>query len=137
MVVLKLYHGTSSEQMKQSIINNGFKICTDGNYGNGIYLTSHFELAMDYTYNDEDRKKHEELVIPVKINNRDIKILQYKTLANRLGKKCEKNPDFETALEMPEVEEYARDNGIRVLMIQYNYYDEVVVYDPGVIREIG
>lgn len=123
--------------MKQSIINNGFKICTDGNYGNGIYLTSHFELAMDYTYNDEDRKKHEELVIPVKINNRDIKILQYKTLANRLGKKCEKNPDFETALEMPEVEEYARDNGIRVLMIQYNYYDEVVVYDPGVIREIG
>jgi len=134
---LILYHGTSSEQTKQSIINNGFKICTDGNYGNGIYLTSHFELAMDYTYNDKDRKNHEELIIPVHIYNRDIKILQYKTLANRLGKICKKNPDFETALEMPEVEEYARNNGIRALLIQYNYYDEIVVYDPSVIRKIG
>lgn len=137
MVILILYHGTSSEQAKQSIINNGFKICTDGNYGNGIYLTSHFELAMDYTYNDKDRKNHEELIIPVHIYNRDIKILQYKTLANRLGKICKKNPDFETALEMPEVEEYARNNGIRALLIQYNYYDEIVVYDPSVIRKIG
>lgn len=137
MVILILYHGTSSKQAKQSIINNGFKICTDGNYGNGIYLTSHFELAMDYTYNDKDRKNHEELIIPVHIYNRDIKILQYKTLANRLGKICKKNPDFETALEMPEVEEYARNNGIRALLIQYNYYDEIVVYDPSVIRKIG
>jgi len=136
-VILILYHITSSEQTKQSIINNGFKICTDGNYGNGIYLTSHFELAMDYTYNDKDRKNHEELIIPVHIYNRDIKILQYKTLANRLGKICKKNPDFETALEMPEVEEYARNNGIRALLIQYNYYDEIVVYDPSVIRKIG
>ncbi|WP_304430955.1 hypothetical protein [Romboutsia ilealis] len=132
-----LYHGTSSKQAKESIINNGFKICTDGNYGNGIYLTSHFELAMDYTYNDKDRKNHEELIIPVHIYNRDIKILQYKTLANRLGKICKKNPDFETALELPEVEEYARNNGIRALLIQYNYYDEIVVYDPSVIRKIG
>ena len=132
-----LYHGTSSKQAKESIINNGFKICTDGNYGTGIYLTSHFELAMDYTYNDKDRKNHEELIIPVHIYNRDIKILQYKTLANRLGKICKKNPDFETALELPEVEEYARNNGIRALLIQYNYYDEIVVYDPSVIRKIG
>lgn len=132
-----LYHGTSSKQAKESIINNGFKICTDGNYGNGIYLTSHFELAMDYTYNDKDRKNHEELIIPVHIYNRDIKILQYKTLANRLGKICKKNPDFETALELLEVEEYARNNGIRALLIQYNYYDEIVVYDPSVIRKIG
>ena len=132
-----LYHGTSSKQAKESIINNGFKICTDGNYGNGIYLTSHFELAMDYTYNDKDRKNHEELIIPVHIYNRDIKSLQYKTLANRLGKICKKNPDFETALELPEVEEYARNNGIRALLIQYNYYDEIVVYDPSVIRKIG
>lgn len=134
---MKLYHGTSSEQAKQSIIKNGFKICTDGNYGNGIYLTSYFELAMDYTYNNTDRKNHEELIIPVHIYNRDIKILQYKTLSNRLGKICKKNPDFETALELPEVEEYARNNGIRALMVQYNYYDEVVVYDPSVIRRIG
>lgn len=70
---MKLYHGTSSEQAKQSIIKNGFKICTDGNYGNGIYLTSYFELAMDYTYNNTDRKNHEELIIPVHIYNRDIK----------------------------------------------------------------
>jgi hypothetical protein len=137
VVILILYHGTSSKQAKESIINNGFKICTDGNYGNGIYLTSHFELAMDYTYNDKDRKNHEELIIPVHIYNRDIKILQYKTLANRLGKICKKNPDFETALELPEVEEYARNNGIRALLIQYNYYDEIVVYDPSVIRKIG
>lgn len=136
-MILILYHGTSSKQAKESIINNGFKICTDGNYGNGIYLTSHFELAMDYTYNDKDRKNHEELIIPVHIYNRDIKILQYKTLANRLGKICKKNPDFETALELPEVEEYARNNGIRALLIQYNYYDEIVVYDPSVIRKIG
>lgn len=66
-----------------------------------------------------------------------IKILQYKTLSNRLGKICKKNPDFETALELPEVEEYARNNGIRALMVQHNYYDEVVVYDPSVIRRIG
>ncbi len=135
--ILKLYHGTSSEQAKQSIINNGFKICTDGNYGNGIYLTSHFELAMDYTYDENDRKNHDEWVIPVRIYNRDIKILQYKTIANRLGKQCVKNPDFETALELPEVEEYAKNNGIKALMIQYNYYDEVVVYDSSVIRKIG
>lgn len=134
---MKLYHGTASEQSKQSILSNGFKMCTDGNYGVGIYMTSHFELAMDYTYNDKDRKNHEELVIPVQIYNRDIKILQYKTLANRLGKICNKNPDFETALEMPEVEEYARNNGIKALLIQYDYYDEVVVYDPSVIRKIG
>lgn len=134
---MKLYHGTESEQARQSILTNGFKMCADGNYGTGIYMTSHFELARDYTYNDYDKMHHEDLVIPIHIYNRDIKILQYKTLANRLGKKCTKNPDFETALEMPEVGEYAKKNGIKALMIQYNYYDEVVVYDPSAIRKIG
>lgn len=132
-----MYHGTLSEQSKQSIIENGFKMCADGNYGTGVYLTSHYELAMDYTYNDDDRKQHKEWVIPVHIYNRDIKILQYKTIAKRLGKKCAVNPDFETALEMPETEEYAAKNGIKALMIKYDYYDEVVVYDPTVIRKIG
>lgn len=134
---MKLYHGTSSEQAKQSILTNGFKMCTDGNYGVGIYMTSHFDLARYYTYNDFDKTYHDDLIIPIRIYNKDIKILQYKTLANRLGKICKKNPDFETALEMPEVEEYAKNNGIKSLMIQYNYYDEVVVYDSGVIRKIG
>lgn len=112
-------------------------MCTDGNYGVGIYMTSYFDLARDYTYNDCDKNYHEEWIIPVHIYNRDIKILQYKTLANRLGRKCAKNPDFETALEMPDVEKYAKNNEIKALMIQYDYYDEVVVYDPKIIRKIG
>lgn len=134
---MKLYHGTTSKQAKESIIRNGFRLCSDGNYGTGIYLTSHFELARDYTYNENDGKRHDDLVIPVHIYNKDIKILQYKTISNRLGKQCDKNPNFEIALEIPEVEEYAKKNGIKALMIQYSCCDEVVVYDPSVIQKIG
>ena len=47
------------------------------------------------------------------------------------------NPSFETALEMPEVENYCKDNKIKALLIQYNYYDEVVVFDVSAIRKIG
>jgi len=134
---LKLYHGTPSEQAKLSIINNGFKMSTDGKYGIGIYMTSHFELASEYTYNEINKDYNDDLIIPVRIYNRDIKILQYKTLANRLGKKCTINPDYYIVSELPKAEEYAKNNGIKALMIQYDYYDEVVVYDPSVIRKIG
>lgn len=132
-----LYHGTDSEDKKQSILLNGFNICTDGNYGNGIYLTSFYDLAMDYTFSDEDKEQHSEWVIPVRIHNKDIKMLQYRTLANRLGQKCVGNPPFENALEIPEAEQYAKENGIKALLIQYDYYDEVVVYDESVIKKIG
>lgn len=132
---LILYHGTKTKESKNDILKNGFKICKDGNYGSGVYLTSYYELAQAYTnigsgYNDD-------LIIPVHIYNKDIKCLQYKTIAHRLGKECFENPSFETALEMPEVENYCKDNKIKALLIQYNYYDEVVVFDVSAIRKIG
>ena len=132
-----LYNGTPSERAKLSIINNGFKMSTDGKYGAGIYMTSYFELASEYTYNEINKDYSNDLIIPVRIYNRDIKIMQYKTLANRLGEKCKINPDYYIVSELPKAEEYARNNGIRALLIQYNYYDEIVVYDPSVIRKIG
>ena len=46
-------------------------------------------------------------------------------------------PDYYIVSELPKAEEYARNNGIRALLIQYNYYDEIVVYDPSVIKKIG
>ncbi len=132
---MTLYHGTETEERKQSIIKDGFKICNDGNYGNGIYLTSHFDLAQTYT--NTGNGYQDNLVIPVRIYNRDIKCLQYNTIAHKLGKECHENPSFETALEMPEVELYCKSNGIKAFLIQYDYYDEVVVFDPSVIKKIG
>ena len=132
---LILYHGTESKESKDDILENGFKICKDGNYGAGIYLTSHFELAQTYT--NTGNGYCDDLVIPVRIYNKDIKCLQYRTLAHRLGKECIDNPSFEDALEMPEAEVYCRHNHIKALLIQYDYYDEVVVFDATVIRKIG
>lgn len=132
---LILYHGTKTKEAKEDILKNGFKICKDGNHGSGIYLTSHFELAQTYT--NTGNGYQDNLVIPVHIYNKDIKCLQYKTLAHKIGKECINNPSFETALEIPETEEYCRHNGIKALLIQYDYYDEVVVFDSSVIRKVG
>ena len=131
-----LYHGTETKESKEDILKNGFKICKDGNYGSGIYMTSHYDLAQTYT-NTGNNGYCDDLVIPIRIYNKDIKCLQYKTLAHRIGKKSIDNPSFETALEMPEVESYCKNNGIKALLIRYDYYDEVVVFDSSVIRKIG
>ena len=130
-----VYHGTNSVLKKKNILQEGFELCKDGNYGAGIYFTLHFDLARDYTY--MDGKCNDDLVIPVQIYNRNIKCLQYKTIAKRLGNECFKNPSFETAIEIPEVEVYCKKHGIPALLIQYDYYDEVVVYEKDVIRKVG
>lgn len=129
------YHGTISKGRKLNILKNGFMFCEYGNYGKAIYLTTHFELARDYTV--IDGKYDDDLVIPVHICNKDIKCLQYRTIARRLGKVCPKNPSFESALALTEVESYCKKNRIKALLIQYNYYDEIVVYDKNVIKKIG
>ena len=89
------------------------------------------------TYTNTGNGYQDNLVIQVHIYNKDIKCLQYKTLAHKIGKECINNPSFETALEIPETEEYCRHNGIKALLIQYDYYDEVVVFDSSVIRKVG
>lgn len=129
------YHGTDSEEKKSNILKQGFRPCADGNYGTAIYLTSHFELARDYTVIDTNY--NDDLVIPVHIYNKDIKCLQYRTIARILGGKCVNNPSFESALELQEAALYCKNHGIKALLIQYDYYDEIAVYDKDIIRRIG
>jgi hypothetical protein len=74
-----LYHGTEIKENKESIINNGFKYCTDGNYGIGVYATTDIDLALQYSEHDED------MLIKLSIPNEYVKKMKYSKVANLFG----------------------------------------------------
>ena len=130
-----LYHGTDSVEAKKNILRNGFKSSKRGVFGTGIYCTLDYKLALSYT--DSGEGEDENLVIPIRVYNKNVSIYQYKTLSTRAGIDCDRNPYFYRAHDIMNAKMYCDKCGIKAILVLYEDTNEAVIYDPLVIEKIG
>lgn len=133
-----VYHGVPTINVYNSVLKNGLTKSRIGTYGAGIYCSSDYNLAADYSRtSDCFRDGETSFVLPIEIEDEVVK-LKYCELAMLCNKEhSDSSVIFNRAKPIPEAEGYCKKKNIRVLMIKYEDTDEVIIYDSSVIKKIG
>lgn len=133
-----VYHGVQTKEIYDKVLKEGIRISKNGAYGAGIYCSSDYNLAADYSRaSDYFKENQEPFVIPIELEDDDIIILHYSELAKRCGIECNEDTIFNRAKPIIKAEDYCKKEHISVLLVKYKDTDEVIIYEPRVIKKIG
>lgn len=136
---MTLFHGTDCIENKKSILKNGFnyssKNCT---FGDGIYATTSFDIAYDYTESNNftNLKRDKRRIITFEIDNSQILSLKYDELTCILGLSSEQC-NWENSLEhLGEIKNYVLNRGFKAIKVDYLDCSEVCIYDKSIIKNM-
>lgn len=133
-----VYHGVPTKETYDEVLKSGVMISKNGTFGAGIYCSSDYNLAANYSRaSDYFNEEREPFVISIEIEDDDIIILHYFELAKICGIECNEDTIFNSAKPIIKAEDYCKREHISVLMVRYKDTDEVIIYEPSVIKKIG